>query len=70
MLIGRVIEGEQSMRPRAAYLVTRPPAVAGHFYDADPHQLRSEVRRLLGMATRQVLSFRPTVIIAPQAASV
>ena len=56
------------MRPRAADLVTRPPAVAGHFYDADPHQLRSEVRRLLAMATRPVMSTRPKAIIAPHAA--
>ena len=56
------------MRPRAADLVTRPPAVAGHFYDADPHQLRSEVRRLLGMATRPMMTCRPKAIIAPHAA--
>ena len=56
------------MRPRAADLGTRPPAVAGHFYDADAHQLRSEVRRLLGMATRPVMSCRPKAIIAPHAA--
>ena len=31
------------MGQRAADLTSRPPAVAGHFYDADPHQLRSEV---------------------------
>src|SRR5215211_7169952 len=70
ILIGRVIEGEQSMRPRAADLVTRPPAVAGHFYDADPHQLRSEVSRLLAMATRPVTSARPKALIAPHAAYV
>src|SRR5215204_827913 len=56
------------MRPRAADLVTRPPAVAGHFYDADPHQLRSEVRRLLGMAMRPMMTCRPKAIIAPHAA--
>ena len=58
------------MRPRAADLVTRPPAVAGHFYDADPHQLRSEVSRLLAMATRPVTSARPKALIAPHAAYV
>jgi MEMO1 family protein len=68
ILIGLVIEGEQSMRPRAADLVTRPPAVAGHFYDADPHQLRSEVRRLLGMSMRPMMTCRPKAIIAPHAA--
>ena len=56
------------MPPRATDFATRPPAVAGHFYDADPHQLRSEVRRLLGMATRPVMSCRPKAIIAPHAA--
>src|SRR4051794_38123177 len=32
------------MPPSATDLATRPPAVAGQFYDADPHQLGSEVR--------------------------
>ena len=56
------------MPPRATDLATRPPAVAGHFYDADPHQLGSEVRRLLALAPRPVTSVRPKAIIVPHAA--
>ena len=56
------------MPPRATDLTTRPPAVAGHFYDADPHQLGSEVRRLLALAPRPVTSVRPKAIIVPHAA--
>src|SRR3954471_9093676 len=56
------------MPPRATDLATRPPAVAGQFYDADPHQLGSEVRRLLALAPRPVTSVRPKAIIVPHAA--
>src|SRR3954447_10551075 len=56
------------MPPRATGLATRPPAVAGQFYDADPHQLGSEVRRLLALAPRPVTSVRPKAIIVPHAA--
>src|SRR6187551_3192211 len=56
------------MPPRATDLATRPPAVAGAFYDADPHQLGSEVRRLLARAPRRVTSVRPKAIIVPHAA--
>ena len=56
------------MPPRATDLATRPPAVAGHFYDFDPHQLGSEVRRLLALAPRPVTSVRPKAIIVPHAA--
>src|SRR4051794_30684200 len=56
------------MPPRATDLAIRPPAVAGAFYDADPHQLGSEVRRLLARAPRPVTSVRPKAIIVPHAA--
>jgi MEMO1 family protein len=55
------------MGTRAGELATRPPAVAGHFYDADPHDLGSEVRRLLATAPESVTSGRPKAIIAPHA---
>ena len=49
------------MPPRATDLATRPPAVAGAFYDA-------ELRRLLARAPRRVTSVRPKAIIVPHAA--
>src|SRR5215208_1536838 len=56
------------MPPRATDLAIRSPAVAGQFYDADPHQLGSEVRRLLALAPQPVTSVRPKAIIVPHAA--
>src|SRR5215208_7323004 len=56
------------MPPRATDLAIRSPAVAGQFYDADPHQLGSDVRRLLALAPRPVTSVRPKAIIVPHAA--
>jgi MEMO1 family protein len=55
------------MGTRTADLTTRPPAVAGQFYDADPHHLRAEVGRLLAAAPRAATRSRPKAIIAPHA---
>ena len=46
---------------------TRPPAVAGQFYPADPDRLRAEVSKLLAAAPRAAPSGRPKAIIAPHA---
>jgi MEMO1 family protein len=54
------------MDTSAADLATRPPAVAGQFYDVDPHRLKSEVRRLLATAAKPSPS-GPKAIIAPHA---
>jgi MEMO1 family protein len=52
---------------RADDLTTRVPAVAGHFYDADPHRLRSEVCRLLATVATRATNGPPKAIIAPHA---
>jgi MEMO1 family protein len=46
---------------------SRPPAVSGMFYDADPHRLSAEVRRLLATAGQAPTTRRPEAIIAPHA---
>jgi MEMO1 family protein len=46
--------------------VTRPPAVAGSFYPADPHRLHTQVRRLLADAT-SFSNVTPKALIAPHA---
>ena len=51
----------------AADFTSRPPAAAGHFYDADPQFLRAEVGRLLAKAPRPTTSGRPKAVIAPHA---
>ena len=48
-------------------LMSRPPAVAGVFYDADPHQLRAEVSPLLASARSLSGSGRPKAMIVPHA---
>ena len=58
---------EQSVSISAANFTSRPPAAAGHFYDADPHFLRAEVGRLLANAPRSTSSGQPKAIIAPHA---
>jgi len=55
------------MGTRTADRTTRPPAVAGQFYDANPHRLRAEVGRLLAAAPRAATRSRPKAIIAPHA---
>jgi len=45
---------------------TRPPAVAGMFYAADPQQLSSDVNRYLAQAQKH-LNISPKAIIAPHA---
>src|SRR5215212_402050 len=55
------------VRTRPDNRTIRPPAVAGSFYPADPHRLRSEVARLLAAAPRAAASGRPKAIIAPHA---
>jgi MEMO1 family protein len=55
------------MRTRAAHPASRPPAVAGQFYDADPHLLRAEVGRLLARAPEPAASGRAKAVIAPHA---
>ena len=52
---------------RPSRVTTRPPAVAGVFYDADPHALRAEVSRLLASAGPSMRSGRPKALIAPHA---
>ena len=54
------------MTAKAADFRSRPPAVAGQFYDADPHRLRAEVGRLLA-AARPSAGGRPKAVIAPHA---
>ena len=51
----------------AANFTSRPPAAAGHFYDADPRFLRDEVGRLLAKAPRLSTIGQPKAIIAPHA---
>src|SRR3954451_151361 len=55
------------MGTRTADRTTRPPAVAGQFYPADPDRLRAEVSMLLAAAPRAAPSGRPKAIIAPHA---
>src|SRR5829696_8606331 len=55
------------MPTRSANSTTRPPAVVGQFYPADPDRLRSEVVRLLAAAPRLASMRRPKAIIAPHA---
>lgn len=45
--------------------IIRRPAVAGKFYPQDPHQLESDVRRMLDSA--QVVDCQPKILIAPHA---
>ena len=51
----------------SARATTRPPAVAGSFYPADPHRLRSDVARLLAGAAGAAARGRPKAAIAPHA---
>ena len=46
---------------------TRPAAVAGQFYPADPDRLRAEVSKLLAAAPTAAPSGRPKAIITPHA---
>src|SRR5215213_487063 len=66
--LGVLSKASNPMPPRTTDLATRPPAVAGQFYDADPHQLGSEVGRPLALKPRTVTSVRPKAIIVPHAA--
>lgn len=45
---------------------TRPPAVAGQFYPADPERLRAEVQHLLASST-PLADLAPKALIAPHA---
>ncbi len=45
----------------------RPAAVAGLFYPADPHELRTSIERLLTSAAPLEISIRPTMVIVPHA---
>ena len=54
------------MNAKADDFRSRPPAVAGQFYDADPHRLRAEVGRLLAAAGPDG-GDRPKALIAPHA---
>ncbi|HEX2136093.1 MAG TPA: AmmeMemoRadiSam system protein B [Microvirga sp.] len=54
------------MKTKSADVASRPPAVAGQFYDADPHRLAGEVERLLS-AARAGAGERPKAVIAPHA---
>src|SRR5215207_3899454 len=65
--LGISSEMSNPMGTRTADRTTRPPAVAGQFYDAGPHRLRAEVGRLLAAAPRAATRSRPKVIIAPHA---
>jgi AmmeMemoRadiSam system protein B len=56
-----------AMETRTAGRMARPPAVAGSFYPADPHRLRSDVARLLAAAPRVAPSGCPKAVIAPHA---
>src|SRR3954471_23779210 len=56
-----------AMEARPADRMTRPPAVAGLFYPAEPHRLHTDVARLLAAAPRVAPSRCPKVIIAPHA---
>ena len=47
--------------------MSRPPAVGGIFYDADPHDLRAEVSRLLASTRTPSGSGRPKAMIVPHA---
>src|SRR3954451_15582412 len=55
------------MEARPADRMTRPLAVAGSFYPADPHRLRADIDRFLGAAPRVAPSGHPKAIIAPHA---
>jgi AmmeMemoRadiSam system protein B len=46
---------------------SRPPAVSGLFYDADPHRLAAEVRRLVATADQAPTTRRAWAIIVPHA---
>ena len=56
-----------AMETRTAGRMARPPAVAGSFYPADPHRLRSDVARLLAAAPRVAPSGCSKAVIAPHA---
>jgi MEMO1 family protein len=45
---------------------TRPPAVAGYFYDADADRLRGHINQLLG-AVSPVVTYQPDALIVPHA---
>jgi AmmeMemoRadiSam system protein B len=56
----------RKMQPGLQGMMSRPPAVAGHFYPADPDRLRTQVADLLaGVATSQNVT--PKALIAPHA---
>ena len=65
--LGISSEMSNPMETRRDDLTTRPPAVAGQFYPADPDRLRAEVSQLLAAAPRAAPSGRPKAIIAPHA---
>ena len=56
-----------AMETRTVSRMARPPAVAGSFYPADPHRLRSDVARLLAAAPRVAPSGCSKAVIAPHA---
>jgi hypothetical protein len=45
----------------------RPAAVAGVFYPADPHELRTSIQRLLTAEPSPEIGIRPTMLIVPHA---
>lgn len=50
-----------------SHIHTRPAAVAGMFYNADPVQLRSEINTYLSQASANTYSTIPKAIIVPHA---
>src|SRR3954447_3993353 len=65
--LGISSEMSNPVETRRDDLTTRPPAVAGQFYLADPDRLRAEVSQLPAAAPRAARSGRPKAIIAPHA---
>src|SRR5215211_7282580 len=65
--LGISSEMSNPMGTRTADRTTRPPALAGQFYPADPDRLRAEVSMLLAAAPRAAPNGRPKAIIAPHA---
>jgi len=65
--LGISSEMSNPMGTRIDDRTTRPPAVAGQFYPADPDRLRAEVSMLLAAAPRAAPSGRPKAILAPHA---
>ena len=61
-----VIKREKGKMAAGSYGATRPPAVAGSFYPADPDRLRTQVLNLLAHAS-SFSNVTPKALIAPHA---